>query len=42
VAARFGVVVQLPDIGAGELLPLLLGMLGLGGLRTVEKVKGVA
>jgi hypothetical protein len=42
VAAWFGVVVQLPDIGAGELLPLLLGMLGLGGLRTVEKVKGVA
>ena len=25
-----------------EMLPLLLGMLGLGGLRTFEKVKGVA
>lgn len=38
----FGLTVTLPDIGAGELLPLLLGMLGLGGLRTVEKVRGVA
>ena len=26
----------------GEMMPLLLGMLGLGGLRTVEKIKGVA
>lgn len=26
----------------GEMLPLLLGMLGLGGLRTVEKLKGKA
>lgn len=25
-----------------EMMPLLLGMLGLGGLRTVEKVQGVA
>jgi len=25
-----------------EMMPLLLGMLGLGGLRTVEKIKGVA
>lgn len=33
---------QLPDIGANELIPLLLGMLGLGGLRTIEKVRGKA
>lgn len=33
---------QLPQIEAGELIPLLLGMLGLGGLRTIEKVKGKA
>lgn len=26
----------------GEMMPLLLGMLGLGGLRTVEKINGVA
>lgn len=32
----------LPEIEAGELMPLLLGMLGLGGLRTLEKVKGKA
>lgn len=25
-----------------EMMPLLLGLLGLGGLRTVEKIKGVA
>lgn len=25
-----------------EMWPLLLGMLGIGGLRTVEKIKGVA
>lgn len=26
----------------GEMMPILLGMLGLGGLRTLEKVQGVA
>jgi hypothetical protein len=25
-----------------EMLPILMGMLGLGGLRTVEKINGVA
>jgi len=25
-----------------EMLPVLMGMLGLGGLRTIEKIKGVA
>ena len=30
-----------PALSLGELLPVLLGMLGLGGLRTAEKVKGV-
>lgn len=37
-----GFPVELPVIDTGELWPLLLGMLGLGGLRTVEKVKGAA
>lgn len=37
-----GVAVPLPAIDAAELTPLLLGMLGLGGLRTIEKVKGKA
>lgn len=26
----------------GEMMPVLMGMLGIGGLRTYEKVKGVA
>ena len=26
----------------GEMLPILIGMLGLGGLRTAEKINGVA
>jgi len=37
-----GTSVRLPDIDAMELMPILLGMLGLGVYRTVEKVKGVA
>ena len=42
VAQAFGHPVDLPLIETSELWPLLLGMLGLGGLRTVEKVKGAA
>lgn len=40
--ALFGVPVSLSPADLGEMWPLLLGMLGLGGLRTVEKIKGVA
>lgn len=32
----------LPNIDTSVLLTLLIGMLGLGGLRTTEKIKGVA
>lgn len=42
VAAFFGHPIDLPDVGADDLMVLLGGMLGLGTLRTVEKVKGVA
>lgn len=42
VAQAIGHPVALPNIATEELWPLLLGMLGLGGLRTVEKVKGAA
>lgn len=42
IAAWFGHAVELPDVGADDLMVLLGGMLGLGTLRTVEKVKGVA
>ena len=42
IAQAFGHPVELPVIETSELWPLLLGMLGLGGLRTVEKIKGAA
>jgi hypothetical protein len=29
----------MPEIGAGELMPLVLALLGLGGLRTYEKTR---
>ena len=32
----------LPEFDMGSLMPVLLGMLGLGGLRTVEKIKDKA
>jgi hypothetical protein len=38
----YGHPVVLPPMDMGTLLTLLGGMLGLGGLRTVEKLKGVA
>ena len=34
--------VKFPPLDLGTMMPLLLGMLGLGGMRTVEKVNGVA
>ena len=34
--------VLVPSLDVSEMLPVLLGMLGLGGLRTVEKTKDVA
>lgn len=34
--------IELPQIDVEDLWPLLLGMLGLGALRSVEKVKGAA
>ena len=33
---------ELAPANLTEMMPLLLGMLGLGGLRTLEKVQGVA
>lgn len=42
LAAWFGHAIELPDVGAEDLMVLLGGMLGLGTLRTVEKVKKVA
>lgn len=31
----------IPTLGLGEVMPVLLGLLGLGGMRTFEKLKGV-
>ena len=39
IAAGFGVVI--PQADASVMMPLLLGMLGLGGARSYERVKGV-
>ena len=37
-----GVEIALEPADISEMMPILLGMLGLGGLRSYEKVKGVA
>lgn len=39
-ALGHNIVLKPADIG--EMMPILLGMLGLGGLRTVEKLNGAA
>ena len=38
----FGHPVELPVLDFTEMSTVLLGMLGIGGLRTLEKIKGVA
>jgi len=40
--ALLGVSISISPADLSEMMPLLLGMLGLGGLRTVEKLNGVA
>ena len=40
IAAGFGVVI--PQADAGVMMPLLLGMLGLSGGRSYERIKGVS
>jgi len=40
-AALFGHVVVFPALDLGTLMTLLLGMLGLGAMRTTEKLSGV-
>ena len=37
----YGVSITLPEFDMGSLMTILMGMLGLGGLRTLEKVKQV-
>lgn len=38
----FAHTIDLKPADISEMMPVLMGMLGLGGLRTFEKVKGVA
>ena len=37
-----GYTVSVSPADISEMMPILMGMLGLGGLRTMEKVNGVA
>ena len=41
ILVQRGVYVDLPPVDLGAMMPVLLGMLGLGGLRSWEKYKGV-
>jgi hypothetical protein len=38
----FGSDIELPTLDLSQLMPLILGMLGLGGLRSFEKVRGIS
>ena len=40
--AHYGYCVDLPPLDMSTMMPVLLGMLGLGGLRSFEKYKGVS
>lgn len=42
VAGYFGHTITLPVLDFTEMSSILFGMLGLGGMRTIEKIKGVA
>jgi hypothetical protein len=42
VLAQTGHLIQLPPVDLSAMMPVLLGMLGLGGLRSFEKFKGVS
>lgn len=41
VAMLMGAHVSIPTLGFDQVQPILYGMLGLGAMRTVEKVKGI-
>ena len=42
VLAQLDYLVALPALDLGEMMPVLMGMLGLGGLRSFEKYKGIS
>lgn len=41
VLAQYGVLVDLPALDMSAMMPILLGMLGLSGIRSYERTKGV-
>lgn len=41
-ATWYGHPIAMAPADISEMMPILMGMLGLGGLRTVEKIQGVA
>jgi hypothetical protein len=42
ILAQTGHLIDLPSLDMSQMMPVLMGMLGLGGLRTFEKFKGVS
>lgn len=42
IIAMLGYKLAVAPADLGEMMPVLMGMLGLGGLRTIEKINGVA
>ena len=42
VLKLFGSDIELPTLDLSQLMPLILGMLGLGGLRSFEKARGIS
>jgi|TARA_R100001163_G_C4881711_1_gene78725 hypothetical protein len=42
ILANTGYLIDLPAMDMSQMMPVLMGMLGLGGLRTFEKFKGVS
>jgi hypothetical protein len=42
ILGQTGHLIHLPEVDMALMMPVLLGMLGLGGLRTFEKFKGIS
>jgi len=42
ILAQSGYLIELPRVELAEMMPILLGMLGLGGLRSFEKYKKIS
>lgn len=42
VLAAFGIIVDLPQPDMSQMMPVLLGMLGLGGMRSYDKKNGTS